>query len=244
MTPPAAVTASCSQGDRAAVALYARRAATGTRMKVCSAFQIRSKAGILSAKNSIPKSVPLAPITHQLASTSNPGGNASTPTCDSTPRVATVAYRFSPAAKLVATTVATTSFAGILVKTWGIRATISRLGYWAAKSKRPPIPAAFALIKISSYKVDSISNPQASSSGSGMYLEFLLRRAHSRRRVDRKYWSGESLYSRTTCSNSVMVGVMGPIGSGLPQFGLPRRLAMKDCLSTFGELRLHSPLTE
>lgn len=59
-----------------------------------------------------------------------------------------------------------------------------------------------------------------------MYLEFLLRRAHSRKRVERRYWSGESLYSRTTCSNSVMVGVMGPIGSGLPQLGFPRRFAM------------------
>src|ERR1700694_5326199 len=60
-----------------------------------------------------------------------------------------------------------------------------------------------------------------------MYLEFLLRRAHSRSRVERKYWSGESLYSRTTCSNSVIVGVMGPMGSGLPQLGFPRRVAMK-----------------
>src|SRR5579872_2275284 len=76
------------------------------------------------------------------------------------------------------------------------------------------------------YSVDSISKPQASRRGSGMYLEFLLRRAHSRRRVERRYWSGESLYSRTTCSNSVMVGVIGPIGSGLPQFGFPRRLAI------------------
>src|SRR5258708_22180390 len=59
-----------------------------------------------------------------------------------------------------------------------------------------------------------------------MYFEFLFRRAHSRRRVDRRYWSGESLYSRTTCSNSVMVGVTGPIGSGLPQLGFPRRFAM------------------
>src|SRR5215475_9708114 len=59
-----------------------------------------------------------------------------------------------------------------------------------------------------------------------MYFEFLFRRAHSRRRVDRKYWSGVSLYSFTTCSNSVTVGTIGPIGSGLPQFGLPRLLAM------------------
>src|SRR4029077_6876218 len=77
------------------------------------------------------------------------------------------------------------------------------------------------------YRVDSISNPHASRSGSGMYLEFLLRRAHSRRRVDRRYWSVESFYSRTTCSNSVMVGVIGPMGSGLPQLGFPRRFAMK-----------------
>src|SRR5438270_9457880 len=76
------------------------------------------------------------------------------------------------------------------------------------------------------YKVDSISKPQASSKGSVMYLEFLLRRAHSRRRIDRKYWSGVSLYSFTTCSNSVTVGTIGPIGSGLPQFGFPRLLAM------------------
>ena len=68
-----------------------------------------------------------------------------------------------------------------------------------------------------------------------MYFEFLLRRAHSRRRVDRRYWSGVSLYSRTTCSNSVMVGTMGPIGSGLPQFGFPRRLAMKRAFRTKGE---------
>lgn len=37
------------------------------------------------------------------------------------------------------------------------------------------------------YSVDSISNPHASSNGSGMYLEFLFRRAHSRSRVERKY---------------------------------------------------------
>jgi len=59
-----------------------------------------------------------------------------------------------------------------------------------------------------------------------MYLEFLFLRAHSRRRVERMYWSGASLNSLTTCSNSVMVGTTGPIGSGFPQFGLPRRFAM------------------
>jgi hypothetical protein len=40
---------------------------------------------------------------------------------------------------------------------------------------------------LKAYNVDSISNPQASRRASGMYLEFLLRRAHSRRRVDRMY---------------------------------------------------------
>src|ERR1700690_78504 len=77
------------------------------------------------------------------------------------------------------------------------------------------------------YSVDSISNPQASINGSGMYFEFLFRRAHSRSRVDRKYWSGDNLYSCTTCSNSVIVGVTGPMGSGFPQLGFPRRLAMR-----------------
>ena len=61
-----------------------------------------------------------------------------------------------------------------------------------------------------------------------MYLEFLLRRAHSRRRVERMYWSGVSLYSFTTCSKEVMVGTTGPMGSGLPQLGLPRRFARAD----------------
>jgi hypothetical protein len=67
-----------------------------------------------------------------------------------------------------------------------------------------------------------------------MYFEFLLRRAHSRNRVDRRYWSGDSLYSRTTCSNSVIVGVMGPMGSGLPQFGFPRLFAMKNAFLLLG----------
>src|SRR5882672_11344269 len=94
-------------------------------------------------------------------------------------------------------------------------------------TKRAAMAAARSSWFVDRYRVDSISKPHASSRGSGMYLEFLFRRAHSRKRVDRKYWSGESLYSRTTCSNSVIVGVIGPIGSGLPQFGFPRRFAMK-----------------
>jgi hypothetical protein len=34
----------------------------------------------------------------------------------------------------------------------------------------------------------------------------------------------------------VIVGVIGPIGSGLPQFGFPRRFAMNYCLSTRGNM--------
>src|SRR5215472_17397592 len=76
------------------------------------------------------------------------------------------------------------------------------------------------------YRVDSISNPHASRRGSGMYFEFLLRRAHSRRRVERTYWSGVSLNSFTACSNDVTMGITGPMGSGLPQLGLPRLFAI------------------
>ena len=91
------------------------------------------------------------------------------------------------------------------------------------------------------YNVDSISNPQASRRASGMYLEFLFRRAHSRRRVDRMYWSGGSLNSLVICSKEVTVGTTGPMGSGLPQFGFPRRFAIdlfvlilrKECFSWF-----------
>jgi hypothetical protein len=39
----------------------------------------------------------------------------------------------------------------------------------------------------SNQSVDSISKPHASSSDSGMYFEFRLRRAHSRSRVERMY---------------------------------------------------------
>src|SRR5215813_15655501 len=99
--------------------------------------------------------------------------------------------------------------------------------------KGRPSEAAFTYPEIQSYRVDSISNPHASSKGSGIYFEFLLRRAHSRSRVDRRYWSGVNLYSFTTCSNSVTVGTIGPIGSGFPQFGLPRRFAMKYALAAW-----------
>src|ERR1700680_859972 len=104
------------------------------------------------------------------------------------------------------------------------------------KSKRVAVEATLApYYQLCGYSVDSISKPQALRRGSGMYFEFLLRRAHSRKRVERRYWSGVSLYSRTTCSNSVMVGTMGPIGSGLPQLGFPRRFAMKLAFLTKGE---------
>src|SRR5271170_6104354 len=94
-----------------------------------------------------------------------------------------------------------------------------------SKKKTPPSQAA-SHIQSEIYSVDSISKPQASNSASGMYFEFLFRRAHSRKRVERMYWSGFSLNSFTTCSKEVTVGTTGPIGSGFPQFGLPRRFAI------------------
>jgi hypothetical protein len=36
----------------------------------------------------------------------------------------------------------------------------------------------------------------------------------------------------------VMVGTIGPIGSGLPQFGFPRRFAMKHAFPTKGGNKL------
>jgi hypothetical protein len=44
--------------------------------------------------------------------------------------------------------------------------------------------------------------------------------------VERMYWSGVSLNSLTTCSKEVTVGTTGPMGSGFPQFGFPRRFAI------------------
>src|SRR5262249_3537831 len=54
------------------------------------------------------------------------------------------------------------------------------------KGCQPKVGSPFSR-KPLNYSVDSISNPQASRRGSGMYFEFLLRRAHSRRRVERTY---------------------------------------------------------
>ncbi len=56
------------------------------------------------------------------------------------------------------------------------------------KAKAPLDSGAFSdglLMKV--YNVDSISKPQASRRASGIYFEFLFRRAHSRSRVDRMY---------------------------------------------------------
>ena len=49
-------------------------------------------------------SAALIPITHKFVRIPKAGGRASTPARASSPSVATVAYRLSPAAKLVATT--------------------------------------------------------------------------------------------------------------------------------------------
>src|SRR3954465_15112961 len=98
--------------------------------------------------------------------------------------------------------------------------------FHASKQKRATMGALLDLQSNGPYNVDSISNPQASRRASGMYLEFLFRRAHSRSRVDRIYSPGVSLNSFTICSKEVTVGTTGPMGSGLPQFGFPRRFAI------------------
>ena len=72
---PRSVARSWCSGESWLVARYASSPAMGTRMNVCSAFQIRSKAGILSAKNSIPKRARLATMTGHPASSCNPGGS-------------------------------------------------------------------------------------------------------------------------------------------------------------------------
>src|SRR3954452_10119128 len=84
----------------------------GTRMKVCNAFQMRSKAGTLSAKNSTAKSARLTTITGQVLRRCSVGGRSNTPNRDNKPRVAVVAYRLRPAAKLVVTRSAASSSAG------------------------------------------------------------------------------------------------------------------------------------
>ena len=103
---------------------------------------------------------------------------------------------------------------------------------WFTTNRNAARRRRFCLSWLKSYSVDSISKPQASSKAFGIYLEFLLRLAHSRRRVDRMNWSGGSLNSLVICSNEVTVGTTGPMGSGLPQFGFPRRFAID-----FGFLR-------
>ena len=139
INPPASAAASCSRGESAAVACQASSAATGTRINVCSAFQTTSKAGILSAKNSTVNSASAAAITHQFVSKCSDAGSASHRVCPSSPNVATVAYTFSPAAKLTATSKATISF-GVIAIRHSIEPPASRLP--ADLPARRPAPSA------------------------------------------------------------------------------------------------------
>src|SRR6202000_136095 len=72
------------------------------RTKVCSAFQIMSNAGILSATNSIANIAPLTMITHQCVRISSPTGSSTQCARASRPSVSSVAYTLRPAAKLAA----------------------------------------------------------------------------------------------------------------------------------------------
>ena len=65
-------------------------------------------------------------------------------------------------------------------------------------------------------------------------ISSLLRLADSRKRIKSRYWSGDSLYSRTTSFKFSNGGGDRPDRLGLPQFGFPRRFAMNNCLSTQG----------
>src|SRR5208282_389803 len=91
MAPPARVASNCFPRESWEVAPKAIRAAAGILTKVCRAFQNKSKAGILSAKNSMVKRTPEAAITHQLESRWRPDGKSTNPPRESNPRVATVA---------------------------------------------------------------------------------------------------------------------------------------------------------
>src|ERR1700747_1958165 len=71
---------------------------------------------------------------------------------------------------------------------------------WGGKAKAPHKAALLELQSNGPYNVDSISNPQASRRASGMYLEFLFRRAHSRKRVVRVYSARGSVDFLTLCS--------------------------------------------
>jgi hypothetical protein len=66
----------------------------------------------LSAKNSTANSAKLTTMTVHVLNNCSVGGRWTNPKCDNNPKVAIVAYRFSPAAKLVATSSAASSLAG------------------------------------------------------------------------------------------------------------------------------------
>jgi hypothetical protein len=75
------------------------------------------------------------------------------------------------------------------------------------------------------------SNPKASNKSCGTYLWFLFFCTQLLSAVELSYCSGERPRDFTTDSNELMDGAEEE-GSGLPQFGFPRRLAMLSLLST------------
>ena len=93
-------------------------------------------------------------------------------------------------------------------------------------AKAPPVGSALKERQKSAYNVDSISNPQASRSASGIYLEFLFRRAHSKTGGPDVLIRAKLELLRNLLEGGHEVGITGPMGSGLPQFGFPRRFAI------------------
>lgn len=86
------------------------------------------------------------------------------------------------------------------------------------------------VLRVGLYEVDRdravYSKPHACMSASGMYFEFLLRHAHSRRRGELTYWSGARLKRSTARSNEVGSTITGASDTDFPQLGFPRRFAI------------------
>src|SRR5579859_1118216 len=227
-------------------------------MKVCRAFQIRSKAGILSAKNSIPNSTVLATMMGQLSSSCSPGGSGRCPKCARSPKTATVAYKFNPAAKPIAASSANNSLGG-MCSTSNMLGVANRNIHGNINRKIRRTLCSEHRIACKNTKGRSKSDPQNACHAVCLQRRFDLKAP----RFQQRLWDvlGVLVAPRPLAQASraqVLIGGelilahdllkfgdrrgIGPIGSGLPQFGFPRRLAMKNCLAS-QEIKLPHPLT-
>ena len=111
-----------------------------------------------------------------------------------------------------------------------VRENSSALGFFQNKARRPGTwRPCHEFIRSRVYKADSMGSPMPQEEVQERHFEFFLATSHSRRRVERDIvWS--QFEFANTHSNSTMVGITGPIGSGLPQLGLPRLFAIYSVL--------------